>query len=305
MTLIKYRIFKKIYDTGSFTIAAKELNMTQSAISHAMKSLESELGFLLFRRNHNKFQMTTEANCLIKYVEDLLESERLLNENIKCIQNPSAGTLRIGSYSSASSLLLPVIIREFTRLFPNIKISIVEGNYIELRDSMDKGLIDVSFLAKEYLCDNYMYEFCFKDEMFLAVGSKYTDITQQAVSFKEVEKYPFILPDNACNKFLFRLFDKYKISPEIKYKIKLNTTVFSMVEQGLGISILSKSAISPTNYNINYYPFVEDISRTTYLVSNKDSYKLTTVKAFMNLSKNYISKILDNNYSLNNQNHHL
>lgn len=290
MTLHKYRVLKTIASTGSFTKAGEILNMTQSAISHAVKSLESETGLTLIKRQHSKIELTSEAKYLMTYIEDLLFSEAKLNQEIQKLLEPTSGTIRIGCYSSASSRILPPIIRRHQLLYPNITIEIQEGNYRELKHLLDNDSIDVTFLAEEFLEPTYTSNFCFQDKMMFVIGSDNCNIKYKRVPVSIVEEYPFIMPNHSCTNFIHRLFDSYGINPKIAYQIQSNDTVFSMVENGIGVTVISETSIITSKYKIKVYPFVEEVKRNTYLVAKKDLAKTNVIiQGFLKVAKDSLS----------------
>lgn len=291
MTLHKYRVIKTIASTGSFTKAGELLNMTQSAISHAVKSLESDIGLTLIKRQHSKIELTSEAKYLMTFIEDLLFTEAKLNQEINKLLEPTSGTIRIGCYSSASSKVLPPIIRRHQLLYPNITIEIQEGNYRELKQLLDSDSIDVTFLAEEFIEANYVSNFCFQDKMMFVIGSEFSDIRDKRVPFSIVENYPFILPNHSCANFIYRLFERYGITPKISYQIQSNDTVFSMVENGIGATVISETSIATSKYKVKAYPFTEEVKRNTYLVAKKGLVESSTIiQAFLKVANDSVTE---------------
>lgn len=285
MTLIKYRVFRKVAETGSFTKAALELNMTQSAVSHAIASLEKDMGFALFKRNKNKIDLTNEGESILVHVNALVSAECKLINEINALNNIEAGLIRIGSFSSASCRLLPPIIKAFEKKHPNINVEVMEGGYTDIQKWLASGEIDAAFLVEEFLDKSHYAMPFFQDEMLVLVPDKYSSDVGDHFDIRQIEKFPFIMPDNVCNRYLNNLFSHYKSYPNIKYRIQLNSTVFSMIEQGLGISIVAESTLFRSKYDFKTLPLKERVFRQIYLTTNTAEIESPVLKAFFEVAK--------------------
>ena len=128
MDLHKLQVFLTVADFENFTRAGENLGYTQSGITHMMKSLEQEIGFPLFIKNHHGVTLTQEAKSLLPSIRALLSANESLNQEISFLQGAKKGTLKIGSYISSSIHWLPKIIAEFQKENPDILFEIVEGD---------------------------------------------------------------------------------------------------------------------------------------------------------------------------------
>lgn len=284
MTIIKYQIFKMVTETMSFTNAAKQLNMTQSAVSRAILGFENDLGFQLFKRINNKVHLTPEGKLVLEKVNLILISQDQL---IKCadqINNVETGVLKIGSFTSASSKFLPKIIKCFEKAYPAITLEVVEGDYRELQSWLYNGTIDIGFLVDHYLKEEFYTEPFFKDEMLVLVPQSY-HFKGSHFKMTDIQNYPFIMPMGSCNNYLNRILNDEGITPQIKYYIELNSTVLSIVEEGLGISIFSASSLYKANYDFLTIPFEKSIFREIHLCSHSKVTASPLVKAFFEIAR--------------------
>ncbi len=284
MTLVKYRIFRKVVDTGSFTKAALDLNMTQSAVSHAISTLERDMGFSLFKRIKNKIELTTEGQSILNHVNALLSAECKLINEVHALNKLEAGVIRIGSFRSASSRLLTPIIKAFEKAYPNVRIELMEGSYPDIRKWLDEDIIDVAFLVDTYLNDEHYAIPYFKDEM-LALLPLDWEYKSDYFDMASVDQYPFIMPQNACSKYLDNVLKKYKIKPDVKYVIQLNSTVVSMIEQGLGISIVAESTLFRSDNKVRVLPLKERFYRQIYITTNTAEIESPIIRGFFDMAK--------------------
>lgn len=281
----KFKIFKKVVEKGGFTKAADDLGMTQSAVSHAVHALEVELGFVLINRSRGKLTLTHEGQMLIDYVYALVAAEdRLLNQ-INSIKHIETGTIRIGSFTSASSRLLPDILSAFDRAFPDIKIEILEDGYDALKRSLEEGIVDITFLESQYIEPHYYVLPYFKDEIIAVVPSQYKISEEEDFDILRLGEYPFIMPDNDSDTFLHRLFDRYHVKPNLKYKVLLMSTVFSMVEKGLGMSIVPESTLNKTLYDFDIFPLKDPVLRQINIVTLKSNLSSPIISAFFHIAQ--------------------
>lgn len=283
-TTMKYRIIHTIITESSFTKAAEKLNMTQSAVSHAVNTLEKSIGFPIFNRLKSGIGLTQEGAKLLPYIEQMVFTEdRFLNE-VNVINAVEIGTLRMGSFASASSRILPEIIRAFNERYPGIAIELYDGGYDEIKSRLEKGQIDIAVLEDSFLEANYYHLPYLKDEMLLVTPKKAPFDVLKELPMNEIINYPFVMPDNDQDMFLKMLLKSHHVDPEIKYRIQLLTTVFAMVEAGLGITIVPESALIKTRYNIMKISLNPKQYRNVSLVALNSQKNAPVVKAFFELA---------------------
>lgn len=149
MTLARFEIFAKIVDLGSFTKASEELNMTQSAVSHAIASLEAEWGTSLLIRDRKKgIALTEVGQKTLIHIREILNRMEKINQELALAANVEIGTIRIGTFASASSCLLPKILATFEKKYPKITFSFFEGTYEEIEEWLHTGVIDLGFVVE-------------------------------------------------------------------------------------------------------------------------------------------------------------
>ena len=134
---MKYRIIYTSWEEKSFTKAAEKLNLTQSAVSHSVNAFEKEMGFPIFHRLKSGLTLTEEGKLLMPYFERLVMDENRLNNQIHAINAIEKGTLRVGSFASASTRILPEIIKAFDRRYPNISVELIDSDYDVIKQKLN------------------------------------------------------------------------------------------------------------------------------------------------------------------------
>ena len=127
MTLFSYEIFDAVARQGSFNKAAQQLHLTPSAISHAIAVMEEELGFALFTRGKSGVTMTSYGASLYPAIRAVLNSDEALQQSIARLNGLEKGKVRLGTFSSVCTHLLPGILQSFKAQYPDhmAKISMV------------------------------------------------------------------------------------------------------------------------------------------------------------------------------------
>ncbi|TAR47287.1 LysR family transcriptional regulator, partial [Lactiplantibacillus plantarum] len=147
MANFAYEVFSTVVAQHTFYQAAATLNVTPSAVSHSINQLEKELGFPLFIRNRSGVELTSDGRQVLPYVQEILNTESNLRQVADNIQGLHSGSVRIGGFSSVCINWLPRIIREFNHKYPDIKISVMQGNFNEITNWAKIGTIDIGFTS--------------------------------------------------------------------------------------------------------------------------------------------------------------
>lgn len=239
MDLKKYKVFLTSVDLGSFTKAASLLDYTPSGITHMMNALEDELGFQILTRGKNGVQLTENGERLVPILRELLHLEEDFSQTVSEINGLNTGTIRIGSYSSIAVQWLPKIIKNFQQDYPNIKIKLMEGIRQEVVAWLEERKIDLGFMSYQ---PGMKFDWVpLRDDPMLAVLPLNHPLAQEkAYSLKNCESEDFIMPACGYDYDVVELFRNAKISPKIRYETFENYAALSMIECGLGMSVMNE-----------------------------------------------------------------
>ncbi len=237
MSLTKFKIFRTVVEAGSLTKAAESLNLTQSGVSHAIASLESEMGFSLLKRDRSGINLTDNGERILKYIREILQWDELLKQEAAAINGIEAGTVRIGTFTSVSTLWLPGIIKQFQNLHPSIEIKLLEGNYDDIHQWISDGSADFGFVS---LPTSSSFDIIplKKDRMLCIVPKEHPLLERNRVCLREIVDEPFIMPKVGCDNDVRRIFKEHGVTPTIKFEIADDHAIIAMVQNGIGISVL-------------------------------------------------------------------
>lgn len=237
MSLSKYMIFKTIVEVGSLTRAAEKLNLTQSGVSYAVATLETEMGFPLLKRDRTGIRLTCNGERVLRHIERIIHEENLLRQEIVAIGRVEAGVVRLGTLSSVSMQWLPGILSQFNKVYPRIEVKTYLGCYDEMSEWISNGTIDFGFVSLPTAKPFEVIPLK-KDKLVVLLPPGHPLQHQKTISFEQIKDEPFIMPQWGSDDNIRRLLNENKLNLQVKYELMEERTIFAMVQMGLGISIL-------------------------------------------------------------------
>ncbi|WP_434751516.1 LysR family transcriptional regulator [Paenibacillus amylolyticus] len=257
MSLIKYEILNTVVEYDSLTKASEALNITQSAVSHAIASLESECGFSLLHRSRSGVRLTAEGERILGYTREIIRWAELMNQEISLIRGAEIGTVRIGTFASVSTQWLPGILKQFRLRHPGIEIKLWEGDYAEIENWLASGAIDLGFLS---LGDSSPFETITlqKDRMMCILPRDHVFASKKSVSFELLLEQPFILPKWGGDNEIERLIRQHAAKLNVVYEVAEDQAIMAMVRNGLGISLLPEMVLQNHTESLALIPLEGD-----------------------------------------------
>lgn len=257
MDLKKYKVFLTAVDLGSFTKAAAQLGYTPSGVTHMMNALEEELGFQILTRGKNGVLLTENGERLVPLLRELLNLEEEYSQTVSEINGLNAGTIRIGSYSSIAVHWLPKIIKSFQAYYPNIKIKLMEGIRQEVVTWLEERKIDLGFMSYQ---PGMKFDWVpLKDDPMIAVlPINHPLAKEKAYPIRYCESEDFIMPACGYDYDVIELFRSEKISLKIRYETFENYAALSMIECGLGMSVMNELITKGRICNVAKLPLMPE-----------------------------------------------
>lgn len=238
MTIARFEVFAKVVELESFTKAAEQLNMTQSAVSHAIASLESEWGQALLVRDRKKGILLTEVGQrTIVHIREILNRMEIIQQELALASQLEVGTIRIGTFASASACVLPKILAKFQKKHPKIEFRFYEGTYEEITEWLATGVIDIGFVVQPDTKSAFDWVPLVKDEMVVAFSENHPFGQEDVVPVRALQNEPFILPTGMYQAHVQAIFRQAKVAPNIRFEVKDCNTIANMVQEGLGVTV--------------------------------------------------------------------
>lgn len=284
-----YQAFSEVAKQKAFVTAAKVLNVTPSAISHSINGLEKELGFALFFRNRKGVQLTSAGEKILPIVREILNTEDKLLEEASKINGLAQGKLRIGAFSSVCINWLPDMINTFKKLYPEIEVSVWQGNFNEVVEQIKLGEVDIGFSALP-INENLEVLPLYQDEIYCVAPVGFKPKNKEVVIASDVANKPFILQEIDYDRDTKEALDAYNVSTNsIQYSID-DASIIAMVEAGLGFGILPELALQKLSGDVVYYPFEEHFFRTIALVTHQKARQTPSTQAFIEVIRDYVKE---------------
>ncbi|MGG3467630.1 LysR family transcriptional regulator [Neobacillus pocheonensis] len=243
MSLAKFEVFSTVVELGSLTEASVKLGLTQSAVSHAIASLESEWGFSILSRGRNGIHLTSNGELVLQYIREVLKWNEQLVQQIAGINGLEVGTVRIGTFSSVTIQWLPEFMSHFNESHPSIEVKLLEGDYDEIEHWISSGAVDFGFLSLPTLKSFEVIPLK-KDKIVTIVPDSHHLAHLSEVCFEQIKDELFIMPKISCDNDVRRILKENNVTATIKYELEDDQAIISMVQNGMGISILPEMVVN-------------------------------------------------------------
>ena len=235
------RAFVSLAQTGSFTKTARQLHLSQSAISHSIKSLEGEVQCRLLDRVGRSVILTQAGEQLLGHAQRILTEMDEARERLKNLGKWGHGRLRIGASPTSCQYLLPKVLREFKESFPQCLIQIEPGDTPDALELLDNHRIDLALALEPRQAGQLEFRPLFRDELRFLVSPLHSWAKEGRVDRSEIPRQRYILYTK--RSYMAEMIDIYfqRESVVLPTSIELGNmeAIKELVKLGLGISILA------------------------------------------------------------------
>lgn len=258
----KCRVLLCAIDRGSISAAAESMGYTVSGVSRMMASLENEVGFSLLRRSREGVTPTRECICLLPAFREIVAQVEQCSQLAGELRGVVSGTVTIAAFSSVATHWLPNMICAFRKDYPNIDFDILMGDYPEIEQWVMQGRADYGFLRLPTHAPLRTIELAY-DELMALLPEDHPLAAKERVSARALAEQPFILLDKAGNRDqdVMRVFECADVTPQVRFTTLDDYAVMSMVEHGLGVSILPQLVLNRMAYHLALRPLEQPAFR--------------------------------------------
>lgn len=243
----KLKVFCTVAETKSFSKASEIIRLTQPAVSLQIQALEEIYGTKLFNRSGCIITLTPAGEVLYKYAKEINTLYTAVEKELGEFTGQVKGVITIGASSTIGNYVLPVVIAEFRKKYPKVAVHLVTANTKTIVDYLNAGGVDIALVEGEVKKQKLIMEKLIPDEMVLIMHPLHPWARKSSVSIFDVAKEPFIFREegSGTRQMIEKYLIKHGISPQsIKIVFIMGSTesIKSAVEEGLGVSIVSKWA---------------------------------------------------------------
>lgn len=294
---------KTIADTQSISKAAEELFIAQPSLSQALQRIERELGTHLFIREPRGMKLTYAGEKYYLMAKEILDIYSDFKSEITHINELKAGRLIIGIARYMGMNILPNVLPDFNKNYPNIEIIIREENTRVLENLVLGGNVDfaLTHVHKKEMNEKINYEILKKDEFLLVTPKSYLMNSDKIkvkdgksyVDLRDLEGEKFILLDinKGIRKVQDRTIKSYGINPEVVFTTKNFETAKRLAANGMGITIIPKDYLNIFSKDKSYDSFnlsgTEENIWYTAILTIPDIYKSQATKVFIDEVKRF------------------
>ena len=232
-----YRVFKEVAETGNISLAAKNLYISQSAVSQSIKQLETALQARLFARSPRGVSLTWEGQMLYQYVRSALGLLATGEDKLSQAQQLLLGTLTIGASDTVTSFFLTPYLETFHHQHPGIRLKIVSGRSAKVLSMLKSGAVDIAFASSP--SDSSLATWsCFATHAIFVAGSGYGCDFDHVYTRQEIADFPLILLERKASSrvFLEQYFLQSGITLTPEIELSSRSLLVSLAKIGLGVA---------------------------------------------------------------------
>lgn len=261
MTLLTYQVFKTVADQGSFRKAADIMGLTPSAISHAISSMENELGFSVLNRSKNGVTLTNYGEHLLPYINVVLNSDESLQQAIAEFNGLKQGKVKVGCFSSICTNWMPDIMHSFQEEYPGITIEVFQGTYDDVTYWLKNGVVDLGFLSVSSAGD-IPIEPLYKDPLLCIMpkGTKRTG-DPEYIEIDEMRHHQFVTQRECTDADIQNYLKKNSLDVQSNYHVVDDLSTIAMVANGFGICLMPEMVMNDIPYDVDTYQVRPDAYR--------------------------------------------
>lgn len=245
MELRQLRYFIKVAETLNFSVASKQLSITQSTLSQQVSQLENELGHLLFQRNSHKVMLTEAGQALLPYARDTLNSANTCVQRMKDLEEMLYGELNIGVTFSFSSIATETIVT-FLKQYPRIKLNVAYLPMSDLLERLVRHELDLVLAFRPtHNSDKIESHILFNNHLAVIVNDNHPLATQKTITPTQLQRYDLALPTAGLQAR--NAFDRLIDGKDLHYKVKVEMNnvdmLFKVIRESNYATVLSESTV--------------------------------------------------------------
>lgn len=246
MDLKQLEYFVSVADLGSFSRAARVLDIAQPAISRQVRALEVELRQSLLLRNGRGAVPTEAGRRLLDHARSILQQVERARADVDGFKHGAVGHVTIGLPPTIARLHTAALVREFRRRFPEATASIVEGLSVDVIDWVTLGRADIGVLYNAQSSATVAIEPLAEEELCL-IGSAASAVHARTVRLRDLPRYPLIIPNrpHAIRTLVESRLAAIGLRPQVALEVDAITAIIELAAEGQGYAILPARAVPP------------------------------------------------------------
>jgi DNA-binding transcriptional LysR family regulator len=273
------RSFMSVAETGSFSEAASVVGLTQSAVSHAIASLETILGVALLERGRDGVRVTAVGQRVLIHARAAVAHTDAIRQEAAAAHGLTMGKLRVGSFPSVAAQILPKLLRTFRHCYPGIEVVLFEGTDQEVQAWLAARVIDVGIVTLP--TDELDTVALTSDTMMAVVAVTHPLAALETVHVERLAHEPFILSKSGCEPLIHHIFRTAGVVPQTQFEVRDSATILAMVEEDLGVTIVPALALPTIHPHVRAIPLEPPVQRQIALAVRAQESRAPAVNALL------------------------
>ncbi|MCW3020174.1 MAG: LysR family transcriptional regulator [Solirubrobacterales bacterium] len=250
LNVVRLKVLKEVAYRGSFSAAAEALSYTQSAVSQQIAALESETGMALLERHPRGVSLTAAGQTLVGHAEGILARLDAAEASLSAIAGLRGGRLRVASFPTAGATLMPLAIATFRASYPDVELTLAEGEPEAIVARLRAGELDLALLfefAGETLpADDMTGTELLEDPMYLALPREHPLAEKERLRLADLagEAWVQTSSQSPCARHVVRSCHAAGFEPNVAFESDDYQTVQGLVAAGVGVALIPELALS-------------------------------------------------------------
>lgn len=294
MNLNHLNYFRVLARVEHYTKAASMLGITQPTLSHAISTLEKDLGTYLFEKQGRNVQLTKYGHFYLNYVDNALDELEIGEKKLRELTSSSKGIIDLAFVYSLGSHFIPSLLKEFIchKQYMGISFNFNQGNTRDILNSIKNDEYDLGFCSFVEGEPDIEFLPIVKQELVLVVPIDHHLAVNNSIDLKDIEKYPLIFytKKSGMRSIIDTILKDANINPNVKCEIEEDSALAGLISIGYGIGIMPNiSALK--NFNVKVIQ-IKNLTqeRFIYLAYMKNKYYTPAVTLFRNFTLDYCNK---------------
>lgn len=273
MEIHQIRYFLAVQREKSFTRAAEACNVSQPSLSAQIRKLEEEMGGELFERNRRNIRTTARGELFLDYVLEIEHKIEELREAVHQFDNSGRGKISLGCLPTTGAHVLPLLLTEFSRSYPDVKVQLREGSSPALAQALLDFDIDLAIIDEAGIRPGLQSSLLFREPLYIALPPEHHLSHSENLKLEDLKHEDFILMrrEHGFHSIVVSALRNNGVEPRVVYESSEIETVQSLVEAGLGISLVPRMVCG--NRNIVYRSGGKSAPSRTLLLAWRTSYR--------------------------------
>ncbi len=293
----RLQVFHTVARLLSFTKAAETLHMTQPAVTFQIRQLEEYFNTRLFDRTHNRITLTEAGQKLFEFSDRIFDLYAEMENAVREITGSINGTLTIGASTTIAEYMLPTLLGDFKRRYPEVEIHLRVSNSDGIVSMVENNSIDLGVVESAVANKNLVVEHCKRDQLVAIAPPTHPLAALETITIEHVLGFPFICREEGSgtreviNAYLEQ---QPAVRPTLKIAMELGSpeAVKCAVEANMGVSIVSLATVQKELKlgTLVTIPLDPPLYRPFSFVHQRQKFKLRVMQELLNFARSYCKK---------------